>query len=48
VVTAARIGRMFRMDPVEVLNDRGNDFILHVRIAALKIAARDEEEAKKK
>lgn len=39
---------MFRMDPVEVLNDRGNDFILHVRIAALKIAARDEEEANKK
>jgi hypothetical protein len=43
VVTVARVGKMFGMDPVEVLRDGGDEVVLHIRLAAYAVAARDEE-----
>jgi hypothetical protein len=44
VVTVARIGKMFGMDPVAVLDDGGNEVVMHIRLAAYAVAVRDEEE----
>jgi hypothetical protein len=43
VVTIARVGKMFGMDPVAVLEDGGNEAIMHIRLAAYAVAVRDEE-----
>lgn len=39
------MAKTFGMDPVAVLEDRGDDFRVHLRIAAMLVANRDEEEA---
>lgn len=41
---AARIARTFRIDPVTVLQDRGDEFLLNVRAAALTVVQRDEKQ----
>jgi hypothetical protein len=48
VQTAARVARTFRMDPVAVLDDGGDELLTHLRIAAMVIVGRDEEEAARK
>lgn len=48
MVTIARVAKMFGMDPVAVLQDGGDETILHIRLAAYAVAARDEEEQARK
>lgn len=48
VITAARIARTFRLDPIDLLRDGGDEFLTWVRIAASEVVARDEEAAAKK
>jgi hypothetical protein len=45
---AARIGYTFGMDPVAVLRDEGDDFLMMIRIAALDIWASDEQKRQEK
>lgn len=45
---AARIAKTFGMDPVAVLDDRGDERLMHLRIAAFLVIGRDEEEAARK
>lgn len=40
----ARIARTFRIDPVSVLRDQGDEFLLNVRAAALSVVQRDEKQ----
>lgn len=40
--TAARVAKVFSQDPVAMLDDGGDDFITHVRLAAVKVVQRDE------
>lgn len=48
LVTAARVANTFGMDPVAVLRDEGDELLLHMRIAAMVVVGRDEEEAARK
>lgn len=56
VVQAARVAREFKLDPVALLRDGGDEFPMMVRIAAAQVVARDKHaeaeaakrEAKKK
>jgi hypothetical protein len=48
VQTVARVARTFRIDPVLVLADEGEEFQTHLRIAAMIAVGRDEEEAARK
>lgn len=41
----ARVARTFRMDPVTVLDNGGDELLTHLRIAAMLVVGRDEEEA---
>lgn len=43
VIMAARIGRMFRVDPVLILDDGGDELPNLVRNAAALVVNRDEE-----
>lgn len=40
----ARIARTFRIDPVTVLRDQGDEFLLNVRAAALQVVQRDDKQ----
>lgn len=44
IMLTARIARTFRIDPVTVLQDRGDEFLLNVRAAALSVVQRDEKQ----
>jgi hypothetical protein len=51
VEQAARVAREFKLDPVELLSDGGDEWPMMVRIAAAQVVARDkraEAEAAKK
>lgn len=51
LVTAARIAREFRQDPVAMLRDDGDEFVMLVRIAAAQVVHEDrrkEAEAERK
>ena len=43
VIMAARIGRVFRLDPIAILDDGGDELLNLVRTAATLVVARDEE-----
>lgn len=45
LMLAARIARTFRIDPVTVLQDQGDEFLLNVRAAALAVVQRDEKQS---
>lgn len=45
---AARVAKTFGMDPVAVLDDGGDERLVHLRIAAYVVVGRDEEEAARK
>lgn len=38
---AARVAREFKLDPVALLSDGGDEFPMMVRIAAARVVARD-------
>lgn len=42
VQMAARVGRMFRVDPVSILSDGGDPLLNQVRLAAANVVAEDE------
>lgn len=44
IMLTARIARTFRIDPVTVLKDQGDEFLLNVRAAALTVVQRDEKQ----
>ena len=45
LMLTARIARTFRIDPVTVLQDRGDEFLLNIRAAALQVVQRDEKQS---
>lgn len=45
ILMAARVARTFRLDPVTVLDDGGDELLGMVRVAATLVVQRDEEEA---
>lgn len=51
IIQAARVARVFKLDPVALLRDEGGDeFLMHVRIAAAMVVQEDkrrEAEAEK-
>jgi hypothetical protein len=48
VVTAARVGRTFRQDPVMILRDGGDELLNLVRTAATLVVQRDDEKEAEK
>lgn len=48
VIQIARVARTFRLDPVALLRDDGDEFLTYVRLAAAQVVHRDEEAAAKK
>lgn len=44
VMLAARVGRIFRVDPILILDDGGDPLLNQVRVAAAQVVQRDEEE----
>lgn len=40
---AARVARVFHLDPVALLDDHGDDFPMMVRIAAVMVVNRDRQ-----
>lgn len=40
---AARVARVFHLDPVALLDDNGDDFPMLVRIAAVMVVNRDKK-----
>lgn len=44
VLMAARVAHTFSMDPVTVLADGGDELLNQVRVAAMLVVQRDEEE----
>lgn len=45
IVYAARVAKTFQIDPVTVLDDGGDELLGMVRVAAVMVVQRDEEEA---
>lgn len=43
VIMAARVGKMFQLDPIAILDDGGDDLINAVRLAAAQIVQDDEK-----
>lgn len=48
VQEAAAVARLFRIDPISVLNDEGDDWPQLVRLAAYRFVVREEEAAAKR
>lgn len=45
---AAMVARQFRLDPVALLDDNGDDFLMLVRVAAVEIVQEAEKRAAEK
>jgi hypothetical protein len=45
ILYAARVAKTFQIDPVDVLRDDGDELLAMVRVAAVMVVQRDEEEA---
>lgn len=45
ILYAARVAKTFRIDPVDVLRDGSDELLAMVRVAAVMVVQRDEEEA---
>jgi hypothetical protein len=48
VINAARVGQAFGQDPVALLRDEGDPLLTEIRLAALDVVGRDEEERARK
>lgn len=48
VIHAARVAKMFQIDPVAVLRDGGDELVNMVRTAAAMVVSRDEEKEAEK
>ncbi len=42
---AARVGKVFAIDPVSILNNQGDSFVTLVRIAAAQVVNEDERKS---
>ena len=45
LMQVARVAKTFSLDPVALLRDRGDDFLMLVRVAAAQVVERDEKKA---
>jgi hypothetical protein len=48
VQEAAVVARIFRLDPVDLLDDEGDDWPMLIRVAAARYVSRQEEVAAKR
>lgn len=48
VINAARVGQTFGQDPIALLRDQGDPLLTEIRLAALDVVSRDEEERARK
>lgn len=48
MINVARIGHVFGQDPIALLRDQGDQLLTEIRLAALAVVNRDEEEKARK